>query len=110
MVAWVSLAKKWRKFISHLVLRGGTRGQFEEPGKGAEGVFVPTVIMEKVSRKLELFPDSSMRDLRQSGRARLVDLRNPASRIRRTYSGHQSGLGRATKYEVLGPLSGARKR
>jgi len=70
----------------------------------APGEFRPTVLMERVSRKVETFPESSKRDLREAGNHKTVDLaigllcREGFMRV------VHGGLGRAAKFEVLKPF------
>jgi len=52
---------------------GTTSVKVKEARCAQEGRFIPTAIMEKVSRRLETFPDSSTRDLRGLGKSQFVD-------------------------------------
>lgn len=50
----------------------GTEIEWQKPKAKAE--FKPTTIMERISRRLEEFPESTKNDLRQCGKAEYVDL------------------------------------
>jgi hypothetical protein len=80
-----------------------TSVQFKEPANKDQQRFVPTAIMEKVSRRLELFPDSSLRDLRALGKADYVD-----TAIAELASlGHleiaRGGPGKPTRHRLINP-------
>jgi len=83
---------------------GLTRVTFKKPKAQSEGRFMPTAIMEKVSRQLEAVPTSSTRDLRALGKSDYVD-----QSIQELVSmGHleviKGGIGKQTKYRLLKPF------
>lgn len=78
---------------------GCTSVAFREPASGER--FVPTALMEKISRRLEMFPDSSTRDLRTLGKSQFVDTAIQELAATGHVEVSKTGPGRPTIYRLL---------
>lgn len=78
---------------------GCTSVAFREPASGER--FVPTALMEKISKRLEAFPDSSLRDLRTLGKAEYVDTAITELSSTGCLEVTKVGPGRPTKFRLI---------
>lgn len=67
------------------------------------GRFIPTALMEKISRRLEEFPDSTLRDLRQCGKREYVELALSTLAANGHLSIKKGGPGKPTIYRLSQP-------
>lgn len=87
----------------HFIPAGGgaTNVVFREPASGER--FIPTALMEKISKRLETFPDSSLRDLRTLGKAEYVDTGIAELSSMGCLEVTKVGPGRPTKFRLIRP-------
>ncbi|PTX95075.1 hypothetical protein DB345_12320 [Spartobacteria bacterium LR76] len=82
---------------------GLTRVTFKKPTGKSEGRFLPTALMEKVSRQLETVPTSSARDLRALGKSDFVDRAIRELVAMGNLQVTPGGIGRSNKYKLIKP-------